>query len=194
MNENQRKICTEIWQEYESQLRKICKIKLQSHPNEIDDVMSEVSLALCKQIKKYGEPNKPKQWLYATLNNIINLKYRELYKFKEKQESLENNDFELPFEENGIESKIEEIYNNEIRDKLSTFLSNDEYIIIKYIYFDRLKMKEIADENGDIRIFAGGKTVINAFEKDIPKANITRVPAVLVQSRMKCGLIHMKTL
>mgnify|MGYP004447395681 CR=1 FL=1 len=46
MNENQRKICTEIWQEHESQLRKICKIKLQSHPNEIDDVMSEVSLAL----------------------------------------------------------------------------------------------------------------------------------------------------
>ena len=45
------------------------------------------------------------------------------------------------------------------------------------------KMKEIADENGDIRIFAGGKTAINAFEKDIPKANITRVPAVLVQSR-----------
>lgn len=45
------------------------------------------------------------------------------------------------------------------------------------------KMKEIADENGDIRIFAGGKTVINAFEKDIPKANITRIPAVLVQSR-----------
>ena len=45
------------------------------------------------------------------------------------------------------------------------------------------KMKEIADENGDVRIFAGGKTVINAFEKDIPKANITRVPAVLVQSR-----------
>ena len=52
MNENQRKICTEIWQEYESQLRKICKIKLQSHPNEIDDVMSEVSLALCKQYNK----------------------------------------------------------------------------------------------------------------------------------------------
>lgn len=98
MNENQRKICTEIWQEYESQLRKICKIKLQSHPNEIDDVMSEVSLALCKQIKKYGEPNKPKQWLYATLNNIINLKYRELYKFKEKQESLENNDFVEKFQ------------------------------------------------------------------------------------------------
>ncbi len=45
------------------------------------------------------------------------------------------------------------------------------------------KMKEIEDPNGKIRIFAGGKTVINANENDIPKANITTVPAVLVQSR-----------
>ena len=45
------------------------------------------------------------------------------------------------------------------------------------------KMKEIENTKGDVRIFAGGKTVIDAFEEDIPKANITRVPAVLVQSR-----------
>lgn len=45
------------------------------------------------------------------------------------------------------------------------------------------KMKEIACDDGEIRVFAGGKTVINAHEKDIPKANITRMPAVLVQSR-----------
>ena len=45
------------------------------------------------------------------------------------------------------------------------------------------KMKEIDNPNGDIRIFAGGKTVINAFKNDIPNANITNVPAVLVQSR-----------
>ncbi len=45
------------------------------------------------------------------------------------------------------------------------------------------KMKEIEDPNGEIKIFAGGKTVINTKEKNIPNANITRVPAVLVQSR-----------
>ena len=45
------------------------------------------------------------------------------------------------------------------------------------------KMKEIENPNGEIKIFAGGKTVIDAYEEDIPKANITRVPAVLVQSR-----------
>ena len=142
MNSIQREICENLWNEYEPQLRKICRVKLRSCPDEVDDVMSEVSLALCKQIEKFGKPEKPKQWLYAT---FINLKYREIYKQKEKQENIENKDLELPFEQNGIEEKIEEIYNNEIRDKLSTFLSNDECIIIKYIYFDRLKMKEIAD-------------------------------------------------
>lgn len=45
------------------------------------------------------------------------------------------------------------------------------------------KMKEIESTDGEVRIFAGGKTVIDAHEEDIPKANITRVPAVLVQSR-----------
>ena len=44
-------------------------------------------------------------------------------------------------------------------------------------------MKEIENPNGNIRVFAGGKTIIDAMEEDIPNANITRVPAVLVQSR-----------
>ena len=44
-------------------------------------------------------------------------------------------------------------------------------------------MKEIEDADGEIKIFAGGKTVVNAHEKDIPNANITKVPSVLVQSR-----------
>lgn len=44
-------------------------------------------------------------------------------------------------------------------------------------------MKEIENPQGEIKIFAGGRTVINAKEEDIPNSNITRVPAVLVQSR-----------
>ena len=60
-----------------------------------------------------------------------------------------------------------------------------EYKKIKDV-FQRLKgtpMKEIVSDNGEVRVFAGGKTVINANEEDIPNANIIRVPAVLVQSR-----------
>jgi len=44
-------------------------------------------------------------------------------------------------------------------------------------------MKKIASEEGEIKVFAGGKTVINAHLKDIPNANIITVPSVLCQSR-----------
>ena len=57
------------------------------------------------------------------------------------------------------------------------------YTRIKGTPITAAKMKEIENPDGEIRIFAGGKTVINALEEDIPNANITRVPAVLVQSR-----------
>ena len=144
MNTIENETCEELWNKYEPQLRKICRIKLRSCSDEVDDVISEVFLALCQKTDKDAPPEKPKQWLYGTLNNLINLKYRELYKLKEKQDSLDDMEVELPFEENGIEEKIEEIYNNEIKDKLQAFLSKDEYKIVKYIYFDKLKMKEIA--------------------------------------------------
>ena len=51
-------------------------------------------------------------------------------------------------------------------------------------------MKEIECEAGEIRVFAGGKTVVNANEKDIPNANIIRVPAVFVQSRGVIDVIY----
>ncbi len=54
------------------------------------------------------------------------------------------------------------------------------------------KMKEIESTDGEVRIFAGGKTAINAHEEDIPKANITRVPAVLVQSRGIIDAVYYK--
>lgn len=72
-----------------------------------------------------------------------------------------------------------------------------EYKAIKEV-FTRLhgtpitakKMKEIEDPNGNIKVFAGGKTAINAVEEDIPNANITSVPAVLVQSRGVIDFIY----
>ena len=72
-----------------------------------------------------------------------------------------------------------------------------EHLPIKSV-FQRLKgtpitaakMKEIENPDGEIRIFAGGKTVINATEDSIPNANITRVPAVLVQSRGVIDVVY----
>lgn len=48
------------------------------------------------------------------------------------------------------------------------------------------KMKEINEEKGEVRIFAGGKTAVNTSKKNIPSKDIINVPSVIVQSR---GLI-----
>lgn len=93
----------------------------------------------------YGIPKKPKQWLYAAFNNILNLKYREIYRHNENLPFSETRELELPFKNDEIEDKIEEIYNNELCGKLKNFLTEDEYIIVKFIYFEQLKMKEIAE-------------------------------------------------
>lgn len=66
----------------------------------------------------------------------------------------------------------------------------DVYKRLKGTPITATKMKEIDSPTGEIRIFAGGKTIINAREKDIPKANIIRVPAVLVQSRGVIDVVY----
>lgn len=66
----------------------------------------------------------------------------------------------------------------------------DVYTRLKGTPITAGKMKEIDNPDGEVRVFAGGKTVINAFEEDIPKANITRVPAVLVQSRGVIDVVY----
>ena len=83
------------------------------------------------------------------------------------------------------------------RKELLSFDNNVKRLKIKDV-FTRLKgtpitagkMKEIEDINGEVKIFAGGKTQIFAKEIDIPNANITRVPAVLVQSRGVIDFIY----
>lgn len=137
-------ICTKLWNENVCRIRKICQIKLRSYPDEIEDVLSEVFLAFCEKTSKNGIPEKPTAWLYGTLNNLINLKYREIYKFKSNNANLLDKEYELPFQEDVIEEKIDEIYKNEIINKLKQLLTSDEYQLIQYIYFDKRKMREIA--------------------------------------------------
>ena len=80
-------------------------------------------------------------------------------------------------------SRLDELISEYCPNGVPSKKIKDVYKRIKGTPITAGKMKEIEDPSGEIRIFAGGKTVINAHEKDIPNANITRVPAVLVQSR-----------
>ena len=87
-------------------------------------------------------------------------------------------------------TKLEELINELCPDGVEYVKIKDYFIRLKGTSITAAKMKEIASNDGEIKVFAGGKTVINAYEKDIPKANITRVPAVLVQSRGVIDVVY----
>ena len=87
-------------------------------------------------------------------------------------------------------SRLEELIQQYCPDGVEYKKIKEVYQRIKGTPITAGKMKEIQCPTGEIRIFAGGKTVIDANETDIPNANITRVPAVLVQSRGVIDVIY----
>lgn len=147
LNAIENDVCVKLWIENQPRIRKICELKLNSRPDEIDDVISELFLSFCKKTSENGVPEKPKGWLYATLNNIINMKYREIYKLREREKRLSDEEFELSFEVDVIGEKIDEIYDDEIKDKLKELLTEDEYQIIYSVHFDGMKMTEYARQH-----------------------------------------------
>ena len=52
------------------------------------------------------------------------------------------------------------------------------------------KMKEIALDNGKVRIFAGGKTLVDTDENNIKKEDIIKIPNIIVQSRGVIDFIY----
>lgn len=136
--------CTELWNKVEPDLRKMCKVKLQSSPNDIDDVISEAFLALCKRISENGWPENPSAWLYGTVNNLIKLKHRKLQKEKEKVISITDKEYEIPLDYDFTEQIEDNLMIEMLECDIEKQLSEQEKMLLRFIYIDKLKMKEIA--------------------------------------------------
>lgn len=145
MTVDEAKICNEIWDKYKPVLQNVCTSKLSNYPDEVDDVISDVFLALCEQIEKRGIPNSPKGWIFGTFRNVLNSKYREIYKAKEKYVRILDHEYGLPYKsDTHTKDIVERMCENDLTDFLKDELSETEYRLIQYVYFDRLKMAEIA--------------------------------------------------
>ena len=139
-------LCEKLWGQYEPRLRVICEVKLRSNPDDVDDVISEVFAALCERLEKYGPPDNPQTWLYGTLNNKINLKFRDIYKKREFEKALSAMEIEVPFDQKGtvIDEKIDELYNEEIKARLGELLKKDEYELVTAVYYEHMTYRDVA--------------------------------------------------
>lgn len=52
------------------------------------------------------------------------------------------------------------------------------------------KMKALAVEGGDVRVFAGGQTVADVSEGTLPEKDIVRSPSIVVKSRGYIGFVY----
>lgn len=144
MNVDEKRICTEIWNSYEPLIRKISSIKLKSCPDEIDDLVADVFLALCNQVSKNGAPVKPKEWLCGTLKNLLNKKYTDIYRIRENETGFSEEEYRLPYKNDVIIQKENEIYIEELIKLFDDTLSDDDFELLNYIFNYELKSKEIA--------------------------------------------------
>ena len=143
VTEAENKKCAELWAEYESDLRNICKAKMHGYEAEIDDIIAEVYLALCNHTSKEGPPIYEKAWLYGTLKNLINQNFRDKYKKEENMAGFSIDQIDLPYQHDFVN----DIVDNSAIEKLNTAISEldkKEQTVIKSVYFDDKRMKEIA--------------------------------------------------
>ena len=145
MNSEERIQCEKVWEQYIALLQKMCKLKLRSMPDEIDDAISDVFLAFCEKVDKSGLPQNPKKWLYGTLNYIIIKRYQEVG--TKKQKIIDVPDIEdIPdSNNNGIADVDDSVFVESAKKICVEKLKEKEKVLFKYVFVDNMKMKEIAE-------------------------------------------------
>lgn len=80
-----------MWLDYESCVRSLCKFKLKSLPDHIEDCIQSVFLDLIVELSKGNIIKYPKAWLLKVANNKIKDIYSESQKKSKRIVSLESN-------------------------------------------------------------------------------------------------------
>lgn len=143
MNDEQRRICEQLWVTYEPKLRAFCRGKLKDYETDAEEALSETFLALCRKIELEGKIDYPQAWLYKVLKNIIAQKYRTINIDSEYRISLyEIYDMliepspEEKLEKEEFASRLSEILNNNLNEtEKRTFIA---------LFYEEKSIKEFA--------------------------------------------------
>lgn len=144
MEKISRKACEKIWREYEPAIKKLSYVRLRGLENEIDDVVSEVFLALCEKFERDGSPDNPKAWMYSTFNNIINQRFRNVCKSRENISPIPMEEVELKFTHSIPDSAFTSVSTDEFYSIIKGLLTEEEFNLIEELYVNETKTSELA--------------------------------------------------
>lgn len=145
--DSKREYCKSIWLRNESKLRKLCTYKLNSYPDEIEDILAEAALILWTAIFNEKTIDYPDSWLYSVTNNLIKKKYSEINVEKECKTVFDEENADIYRLRIGYDFESSLLSDNLIENfivELDFELDSTEKQLYEYIYEDKLKMKEIA--------------------------------------------------
>lgn len=139
-------LCKNLWNECKDELTDMCKYKLSSHPDEVEDVIADAFYFLCVAVFENRRIDNHRAWLIAVTNNLIKKKYTELNKMKLKNITYSESDFEQYeyYDDMILDSLISDSVIEGMRDKIIRDLTPIEQKLYYYVYDAKLKMKEIA--------------------------------------------------
>ena len=143
-----------VWTENEPYIRRICAYKLSSHPHEAEDAVQEIALAFFEAVQKGTQIRDPKKWLTVVASNIIKDCYQQISSETRRFVSVDEKDVQtLPVPEEPEEVLLQ------CKNVFLDSLSEEERILFRQRYVQRLKLKAIAKQMGisegnvKIRIF-----------------------------------------
>lgn len=147
--EEKEELCKKLWNDCKDELTRMCRFKLSSHLDEAEEVVAEAFYFLCLAVFEDKSITNYKAWLTAVTNNLIKRKYTELNKMKLRNTVLNEEDIDedIDIEYNYdifLDSLIPDSVIEKICDVIICELTPKEQQLYRYVYKDKLKMKEIA--------------------------------------------------
>ena len=145
-----KKTASELWQEYEPYIRKLCTYKLNSLPNYIDDCIQDVFLDLSDALSKGKVIEYPKAWLTKVAGNKIKDIYTQAKKEAEKTvpfeaQNLDNTCSGIVYDEHFA---IEDEQISVLKEKVINMLDEKEQQLLRDRYTLQKSISVIAKEHG----------------------------------------------
>lgn len=143
--EEKEELCKKLWNDCKDELTRMCRFKLSSHLDEAEEVVAEAFYFLCLAVFEDKSIDNYKAWLITVADNLIKKKYTELNRIKLRNTVLNEEDIDIKYNDDILlDSLIPDSVIEKICDRIICELTPKEQQLYKYVYKDKLKMKEIA--------------------------------------------------
>lgn len=80
LTKNEKNEIGRCFREMKPMLERICRAKMLTGKEDIEDIISNVFCEICSYCEKYEMPENPRGWIYKVLSNMIASKFREIYR------------------------------------------------------------------------------------------------------------------